>query len=69
MGQGFYMQPNISYSQSSKIAPDQIQSRQVENGNCSTSEDDILESITCKAQVYVSEVNHSSNDEDIIITL
>ena len=67
MGQGFYMQPNISYSQSSKIAPDQIQSRQVENGN--SSEDDILESRTCNAQVYISEVNNSSNDEDQIITL
>ena len=67
MGQGFYMQPNIKFSQASKIAPDQIENKQVEkaNSNSSSSEDDILQSGICKAQLYVSEVN----DEDTIITL
>ena len=71
MGQGFYRQPNISYSQASKVVSDHIQSRQeikTYSGSNSTSEDNILELITCKAQVYITEVDHSDSDDDDIIT-
>ena len=64
MGQGFYVQPNIKYNQTSQIAPDQMENTQLEKSN-SSSEDDILQSEICKAHVYVSE----ANNEDTIITL
>ena len=63
MGQGFYRQSNISYSQASQVVSDHIQSRQ-DIETSSSSEDDIAEPTICQAQIHITEIGQSDSSEN-----